>query len=574
MKNLHLLPFLLLPLAASGQLIIGDSFDIAASDSAATGFGTDGVNTEIASRLSGAAALEQPLSWIASGMGKDPAAYSIAGNALRIESVPGVGAIQLSADFATPYDFGAHLVGNRYEVAFTFDNDSVADANRRMSWMLTDNPNAAVGGANLGMQLQADANQASASVFKRLSPLSNGTMTGTNEAIAEGLPYGEPVDFRVVIEDIDVTGLQVSTYEVYLDGSATPADSGVLSFSRRERYLIFDIAPNSGPVTIDNFSVTVTGPAAAPPDIGGRYLYFVNAMGEIRGFTGIAAGDVPVVGRANVNAGVLEGSHEDYGTYQAFANDPDSGIVYGINAFGDVVRWPSFADWLADSNAIVPEPGEAGYEAYGATNAQGSVHGASHDPATGGFYVVYEGDETIDGDIGEYPSAEDFLNNTNATVSASVYGGNLANFHYSGEDAPGNFGAATPGANYFHITGGGQLEGFHTLGDYVADPGNRTFQKGGFAAGAVDGFALPVPVPIDLNLRISNVQRNASDEVESVDLSWDAAQGTSYNLLGSSDLTGGFTPLPGYKGVTTSPQTVTVPAGFEVRGFFSIEIGP
>jgi hypothetical protein len=574
MKTLLLLPFLLLPPAAFGQTIISDSFDIAGNDSAATGFGTDGVNTDIATRLTGTAVVAEPLTWVATGAGKVATSYSIASNALRIDAAPNVGAIQFSNNGFSGFDFGPYLVGKRYEVTFTFDNDSVDTINRRMSWMLADAPNAAIGDANLGFQLQAEANQASANVFKRLSAVSNGSTTAVNASIASGLTYGDPVQFRVVIEDIDITGVQASSYEVYLNGSATPVDSGLITFIRGTRYLIFDIAPATGPCSIDDFSVSVTGPAAEPPDIGARYLYFVNSVGEIRSFTGITAGAVPVTGRFNLNGGVLEGAQPDYTGYQAFAIDPTTGIVYGINAFGDVVRWPTLADWFGNTNAIVPDFDDPGFAAYGMNNSQGSVHGASYDPATGGFYVVYEGDATIDGDVGHYASAADFLINANATVSASIYGGNLINFHYSGEDAPGNVNAATPGANYFHATSTGQIEGFPTLADYISNPDNRTFQQANFCGGAIDGFALPVPVVADLKLEVSNVQRNPAGEVVSVDLSWNAVEGTSYNLLGAADLATGFTVLPGYEGVATSPQTVTVPASFGSRGFFTIEVAP
>src|SRR5690606_2600654 len=141
------------------------------------------------------------------------------------------------------------------------------------------------------------------------------------------------------------------------------------------------------------------GTAPEPPDIGDRYLYFVTSTGEIRGFTGISTGAVPVTGRINMNGGVLEATHADYAGYQAFAIDPATGIVYGIDVLGDVVRWPTPADWLENTNAIIPGFGDPGFAAYGSDGSQGSVHGASHDPATGGFYVVYEGDAAIDGDI-------------------------------------------------------------------------------------------------------------------------------------------------------------------------------
>ncbi|WP_193214073.1 hypothetical protein [Luteolibacter marinus] len=561
---------------AQGQLIIADDFNITGDSSVATGFGPDGVNTEVATRLTGQAATDFTLSYYQSGTGKDPSAFDIADNRFRIAALGGVGAVQLSTDSSTGFDFGSYLVGKTYEILVTLDNDSVDTANRRFSFILGASTNDNVNNCPLSLQLQADANSAGAQIFKRVGANSNPDGVAINQAIASGLPYGEPVSLRIVIEDVDTTLIGHSTYAIYLNGSPTPADSGTFGFATTSRHFIYDIAQLTGPATYEDFSVTVTGDAPEAPVTPPRYVYFVQGNGDIRGFTGINTGDIPVTGPGGAATGFLEASQPSYGTFQGFTTDPSTGIVYGINVFGDVIQWPTLADWLADTNSIVPDFGEPGFAVYGGTGAQGSVHGISYDGNTGGFYVVYEGDALIDGDIGEYATAEDFVNNVNATVTASTYGGNRFNFYYFNEDAPTTQASPNdiPGANYFQASGGGVLEGFQTLADYISNPGNKTFSKDGFGGSSIGAFALPIPAPPEFGLQVSNVQRNGAGEVTSVDLSWSVEADTSYNLLGSPDLATPFAILPGMEGVTTSPQTVTVPAGYESKGFFSIEIAP
>ena len=241
-------------------------------------------------------------------------------------------------------------------------------------------------------------------------------------------------------------------------------------------------------------ALAVGGAAGATP------IYIVNDIGLVKSFSGITDGATPIAGNSFAAGGTLEATIPNYGTYQAFTSTED-GMVYGVNMGGDVVSWASITSWLNNDNPTTEATGSYGAETANNVGA-GSIHGASVYP--GGFYVVYEGGPDIDGDIGEYGSLDDFINNTNATISAAPYGGNLLNFFYPSEDAPSNNTGPNPdgeaGANYFQVTGGGTIEGFNTLDDYIAAPANATFSQGGFGAGVRSGFAVVIPEPASLGL--------------------------------------------------------------------------
>ena len=84
--------------ALSGQLQLADNFDIAANDSVATGFGTDGVNTEVATRLTGALTTTETLNYFLSRPDKVDTSYSITGNGLQVGSADLPGVFEFSND--------------------------------------------------------------------------------------------------------------------------------------------------------------------------------------------------------------------------------------------------------------------------------------------------------------------------------------------------------------------------------------------------------------------------------------------------------------------------------------------
>lgn len=213
-------------------------------------------------------------------------------------------------------------------------------------------------------------------------------------------------------------------------------------------------------------------------------IHFVSGSGEIRLFTGMSLGGTPVAGNP-LGAGMLAGTVAGYGGYQGFTQVP-GGAVYGVAGNGDVHEWPSVQDWVKGGTPITV--GAGSYN-------PGELHGLSYDAATGGVYVIYEGGNSSrgDGDLGEYATLADFIADANAAVTPSVYGGNILNYYYPGEDAPGNANAANPGSNYFQVSGGGDLEGWLTLEDYTVNKtgaGGREFLQGGYG-GAVGAFATP-----------------------------------------------------------------------------------
>ncbi|MDF7826870.1 family 43 glycosylhydrolase [Pontiellaceae bacterium B12227] len=246
-------------------------------------------------------------------------------------------------------------------------------------------------------------------------------------------------------------------------------------------------------------------------------VYAVNGSGEIRSFTGASSGSIPIEGNT-FSGGSLVTTVASYGSYLGFTQVPD-GTVYGVNAAGGVDSWSSIYSWLAGDSPTVESSG-----VYGADG----IHGCSYDGNTGGFYVVYEGGG-VDGHVGEYATLSDFINNVNATVSASVYSGNINNWWYPGTDSGGN-------SRYYQSTGGGNLQGQLTLADYIANSANRTVYSpnGSFSGvGAVFAATAVMSSPPEL-LPPTDLVATATASQE-ITLTWTAATNAlGYNIYRST----------------------------------------
>jgi len=242
-------------------VVIADSFDIAGGASAATGFGSGaGVNEGLAQRLTGQ--LASSLSYVQTETAKAASAHSIQGNALVVGQAAGATAFGFSQGGTAPFDFGPYLKGRRYEWNLTLDLDDPTPSNARMTFGIADSsaPAGGVGGHDLGVQLDL-VNGNTISVFRRIDGPSTSGGTDINAAIATGLPAGEPVTVKVVLQDsTDYTGYHTA-YEIFINGASV--NTGNIRFANDSRYLIFDTAPGTGPARYDNFSlVTLTdGPA-------------------------------------------------------------------------------------------------------------------------------------------------------------------------------------------------------------------------------------------------------------------------------------------------------------------------
>jgi hypothetical protein len=246
--------------SVQAQVVISDSFNVTGGDSGSTGFGVDaGVNTEIAARLQGTAA--SGLSYLQTLTGKAATNYSIAGNRLLVADAANPGAFQLSADGISPLDFGSFLAGKSYEIKLTMDLDDMEAVARRMTFYLADQPTpaAGIGDADFGFQLVTSATPGGPlSIFRRIDAASNSGNTDINNSVASGFPFGEPVEFRLVINDSTDSSTFSSTYELFVNGNS--AATGTFRFfggAANARYLTFDVAPQAGPAAYDNFSVTV-----------------------------------------------------------------------------------------------------------------------------------------------------------------------------------------------------------------------------------------------------------------------------------------------------------------------------
>jgi hypothetical protein len=245
--------------STSAQTILSDTFNVTGGNSPSTGFGTDGVNYDLPSRLSGSAFVANPgMSLLQGPTGKPTTVYSITGNQAVIGDVAGNGGFQYSADGFTAYNFGSELAGLTYEIKLTLTQGETEGAVRRASFYINDNNLFDVAQANYGFQVASNLTSGGLeSAYQRLRPGVNPTAATVNQQVASGLAYNQPVEFRLIITDsTDYTaGIYLSTYTLYVNDVLSA--QGNFRFANGNRYMAFDVAPNSGPASFDNFSVTV-----------------------------------------------------------------------------------------------------------------------------------------------------------------------------------------------------------------------------------------------------------------------------------------------------------------------------
>ena len=264
-------------------VVIADSFDVPGGNSATTGFGAAaGVNQDLATRHTGS--LAGTLRYFRTDTAKPGTAHSIAGNRLTIADAANTTGIQLSANGTSAYDFGPKIRGRRYQWKATLDYDDADVAAARMTLGIADAalPAGGVAGHVLGVQLDLVTGN-TISVFKRIDAGSNSGLADINQAIATGLPAGEPVEIRVVMQDSTDYSAYGTSYQIFVNG--TSVDTGSLRFTNDSRYLIFDTAPNVGPVQYDDFALETLD--SGPPVMG--YVPFVGisetSLAEVSGLS-------------------------------------------------------------------------------------------------------------------------------------------------------------------------------------------------------------------------------------------------------------------------------------------------
>jgi hypothetical protein len=263
--------------ASAEQLIFSDTFDVSGGFSPGNTFTNNGVNYEIGSRLTGAAFDSNPgLRLLRTGTEKAGSAYSIANNQLVVNDVAGVGSFQYSADGTAGFNFGSFLAGQTYEIKLTLTLGETEDLSRRASFYLADALGSNVTNSAVGFQIASNAvSGGTESAYRRIRATSSPTGSAINESVLGGLDYNAPVEFRLVVTDsTDYTdGVFASLYDLYVNGVL--ASSGNFRFANDNRYLVFDVAPNSGPASFDNFSVTLV------PEPSTLALGFVGFVGSL-----------------------------------------------------------------------------------------------------------------------------------------------------------------------------------------------------------------------------------------------------------------------------------------------------
>jgi hypothetical protein len=241
--------------------------------------------------------------------------------------------------------------------------------------------------------------------------------------------------------------------------------------------------------------------------------YLTTTTGAIYQYDSVA----DMAGQTNsATSGTLITTIAAYGTDQGTTMDLSTGAVYRVTGSGDVVSYGNLSGYLSGSGGVTL--------AIGLYSGNDLLNGFSYDGATGGFYAIGGGSATnnAQGDLIQWASLNDFLTNSNRTVTVAGFNGNLFNFYDpDGTDgtsfgSPPTYPATALTTHYYQSSGAGRLEGWESLPDYVA-PGATQGDKrvhytgenvyGGsssaFGSGSIDAatiFAIPEPGSMGLLL--------------------------------------------------------------------------
>jgi hypothetical protein len=276
-------------LSAHGQTVIADNYNVAGSG---TGFALNtGVNSGInppATRLTGTAASN--LRYITTTT-KAASAFSIASNKLRVTPAANPGRFILSADGATPFNFASALGTAAataaspvvYDLTISMANNSAGS--QRFSFAL----GIAEGDAttwDFGIQLyRANATDSHYTIGKRIDTAASGLASDVNAFITNTAvgTAGSEINFLVRVTDAGSESaafnsrVQLSMdggFSWFYDTGTDPDLPNGWRLNGAGRYIIWDVAPNAGDVTYDNFSVRPVPLSAAlvSPSPGAEHI--------------------------------------------------------------------------------------------------------------------------------------------------------------------------------------------------------------------------------------------------------------------------------------------------------------
>lgn len=256
--------------AAFGQFIVSDNYNVTGNG---TGFALNtGVNAGIdppATRLSGTGAAN--LRYISTGT-KTNTAFDIASNKLRVTPAANPGRFTFSADGSTPFNFASALGSATatpqnpvvYDLAISMASSTPGA--QRFSFAL----GTAEGDAttwDFGIQVyRTAATDTFYTIGKRIDTGASGLATDVNTFITNSAvgSHGSEMNFLMRVTDAGAeTTVFNSRVQLSMDGGFTwfydtATDSDLPNGWRLDgagRYIIWDVAPDAGNVTYDNFSV-------------------------------------------------------------------------------------------------------------------------------------------------------------------------------------------------------------------------------------------------------------------------------------------------------------------------------
>ena len=193
--------------------------------------------------------------------------------------------------------------------------------------------------------------------------------------------------------------------------------------------------------------------------------YLTTTTGAIYQYDSVA----DMAGQTNsTTSGTLVTTIAAYGTDQGTTMDLPTGAVYRVTGSGDVISYGSLSGYLSASGGVTI--------AIGLYSGNDLLNGLSYDGATGGFYAIGGGSATnnAQGDLIQWASLNDFLTNSNRTVTVAGFNGNLFNFYDPDGTAGTTFGspptypATARTTHYYQSSGTGRLEGWESLAEYTA----------------------------------------------------------------------------------------------------------
>ncbi len=393
-----------------GQVIVSDNYNVTGTG---TGFALNtGVNSGInppATRLAGSAAAN--LRYLLTALTKSNTAFSVSGNKLQVTAAANPGRFSLSADGVTPFDFSSVLGAGTasptnpmvYDLAISIANKS--SGNQRCSFAIA----TAEGDAttwDFAVQLyRTAASDSFYTIQKRIDTDASGLASDINTFITNTVPgtVNTEISFLIRVTDAgrEASGFH-SRVQLSIDAGATwiydsQTDSDLPNGWRLNgtgRYILWDIAPNAGIVTYDNFSLR-------PMPISATLVAPANGSTTVNASPGLAANI------SNQNTGAVTVTYFAHEPGKPFPGSdflvcilPDTqNYAREASGIGNAVKemWYSQTEWIITNRIVknVAYVGQLGDIVQNGDQLNGSPNEGEWQIATNAMYRLEDPNRTL-----------------------------------------------------------------------------------------------------------------------------------------------------------------------------------